>query len=230
MFMMNTEKKLIEIYDMKKKLIIVDGPNGVGKTTIIQKLTNCDKVYAPGFTQLGKVLRPLCRGTNDIKIENKKALIHLFISDRLETLHEIMTKSPEKVVVTDRWLISTIAYQAIDYDVNIHKDLLKIIMSSVNETEQKMIAKNMFYIECDHIKKVDRIESERKKNIDHGMDNFTTLYVADQYPLSDSFKLAFNYFAKKCNKNVVKLINNTEEDLNQCVSTIQNEINRILNS
>lgn len=214
---------------MKKKLIIVDGPNGVGKTTIIQQLTRCDKIYAPGFSDLGKILRPICRGTSDTKVQSKKALIHLFISDRLETLNKIMLESPEKIIITDRWLISTIAYQAIDYNVNIHKDLLKIIMKSVDETERKMISKNIFYIECDHVKKVDRIQSERQENKDHGMDNFTSTWVADQYPLSDKFKIAFEYFAKKTNKNVVKLINNTEEDFKNCVITIQNEIDRLLN-
>lgn len=212
-----------------KKLIIIDGPNGAGKTSIITQLTRCDKVFAPGYTELGAILRPLCRGTSNIKIHSRAALTHLFVSDRLETLYTIIRKSPEKVIVTDRWLISTIAYQAIlnNCDFHISQDILDIILKSVKEKESEMIHTNMFYIECDNKEKIKRITQEREKNKDHLLDNFIVSSVKEQEDLSFKFKTAFEIVSSEFSKKTIKLLNNSESDFTECVNTIQSEIDQI---
>lgn len=210
---------------MKKKLIIVDGPNGVGKTTIIRNLNGCEKIFTPGFTDLGKILRPICRGTSDISVKSKKALIHLFISDRLETLYHIIHDCSESVIVTDRWLVSCLAYQCIDNNLNIDKKLCDAVMNSMTNKEIKSLCDNVYYINCDDNIKSERILKEREENKEHQIDNFIKLDIEKQKLLSKKFDLAFSYFCKETRKKLIKLNNNDESDFVNCFNILQNEIN-----
>lgn len=92
--------------------IVVDGPNGVGKTTLIKSLE--EKGYltlsSPNGTPLAKMIRPACRGTEPWTDIDKRVQFLLFSAARLDEYIR-MVHGRDKAVVSDRWWTSTFVYQ-----------------------------------------------------------------------------------------------------------------------
>jgi dTMP kinase len=117
------------------RLIVLEGLDGVGKTTQTRLLEDYLKAQnipvhrfrEPGGTQLGEQIRPLLKTKGVIKSDMSAML--MFASLRAELMHtEVIPKLKEGgIVLLDRSLYSTIAYQGFGKDISL--ELLSFIDS-----------------------------------------------------------------------------------------------------
>jgi dTMP kinase len=100
------------------KLIVFEGPEGVGKSTQVQRLAEQFQMLGiartvlrePGGTELGEeVRRLLLDGSYDI---HPRAEALLFMAARAQIVHRVRDElALGKVVIMDRFFLSTYAYQ-----------------------------------------------------------------------------------------------------------------------
>jgi dTMP kinase len=96
--------------------VAIEGIDTAGKSTQIELLRkNFDAIFIkePGQTQVGKVIRELIFGY-DI---SKRTELFLFLADRSETIDRIVKPNKDKLIISDRSLVSGIAYGANYFDV-----------------------------------------------------------------------------------------------------------------
>lgn len=95
--------------------IAIEGVDTSGKTTQIEllKASFPEFVYTkePGGSELGKKIRELVLHTPGI---DKKARFFLFLADRSEHVQKVVRPNLSKTVVSDRSIISGIAYSSFD--------------------------------------------------------------------------------------------------------------------
>jgi dTMP kinase len=116
------------------KLIAIDGPNGVGKSTIIKAVENKLLLYGadvfvtkePTDTDLGIFLRKFAEERNGL------GLACLVAADRYEHLkNEIIPMLEQsKIVITDRYVLSSLILQGMDgvdskFIMNINNEIIK---------------------------------------------------------------------------------------------------------
>lgn len=91
--------------------LVFEGVDGVGKSTQANLLKNSYKnviiTQEPGATELGKNLREILLGKTQIC---KLAEFFLFLSDRSEHIEKIIKPNLDKLIISDRSLISGMAY------------------------------------------------------------------------------------------------------------------------
>ncbi len=136
--------------------ICIDGPNGVGKSTIINELSNLSKNLGVGvhFTKepttsnIGQFIR------NEQDNFNGVALACLIAADRYTHIEEVISPNLKnnKIVISDRYLPSSLVYQVIDgvepdFIWNLNKDIilpdLFVFISAKPETiTERLSARN----------------------------------------------------------------------------------------
>jgi len=99
--------------------IALEGIDTAGKSTQIELLKQEHKnilfIKEPGFTPLGKKIRNII--FND-EI-SKKAELFMFLADRAETVEKIIKPNLSKNIISDRSVISGIAYAMEYFDFNL---------------------------------------------------------------------------------------------------------------
>ena len=125
---------------MKGKFIVIEGIDGSGKTTQINKLSkwlngtnlipeNNQLVITrePGGTKLGKAIRSLLLDTSKEKVPDSITELLLYAADRAQHVNEIIRPSLKKGdwVISDRFTGSTLAYQGYGrkLDIKLIEDL-----------------------------------------------------------------------------------------------------------
>lgn len=102
--------------------VVIEGVDGVGKTTQISLLKSIykDAIFTqePSDTKFGQDIRKLAL---DIEVNNKTQAL-LFMADRAMHTENILLKNKNKLIISDRSLISGIAY-----GVDFHYEELKNI-------------------------------------------------------------------------------------------------------
>ena len=90
--------------------IAIEGINTAGKSTQIELLKNIYKdalfIREPGESKIGKQFRKIIFTENI----SKKTELFLFLADRSETIETIIKPNQNKMIISDRSLISGIAY------------------------------------------------------------------------------------------------------------------------
>ncbi len=116
----------------KKPLIIFEGIDGSGKTTQINNVINYlkkknkkfIKLREPGGSKNSEVLRNLILKKNN-KFDKYTDLL-LYIAARNENIKNIISKNyKKKIILIDRYIYSTIAYQC--FGMGINKNFVKLI-------------------------------------------------------------------------------------------------------
>ncbi|RXJ87074.1 dTMP kinase [Arcobacter sp. CECT 8985] len=91
--------------------IVIEGIDTAGKSTQLEILADKfkDAVFTkePGGTQIGSKLRQMVLSG---EAKSKLAEMFLFLADRAEHMQEVVIKNKNKVVISDRSMISGIAY------------------------------------------------------------------------------------------------------------------------
>lgn len=105
------------------KFIVLDGPDGSGKTTQVQlveyglkaKGHNVVTYREPGSTPLGMKIRSLLLDHGDTEPVSEAAFF-LFMAARIQGLHQLVLPALERgdIVISDRFFLSTWAYQGAD--------------------------------------------------------------------------------------------------------------------
>lgn len=98
--------------------IAIEGPDGSGKTTAINKLDNIDSPYSIYTTkEPGCQVLDACQSMREIILQSDnledKTELYLFLADRIEHYHNVIKNQLDKndFVVTDRYALSTALYQ-----------------------------------------------------------------------------------------------------------------------
>ena len=98
--------------------IAIEGIDTAGKSTQIELLkkefSNIVFIKEPGFTPLGEKIRNIIFN-DDI---SKKAELFMFLADRAETIEKIVKPNLKNNLITDRSVISGIAYAMEFFDFN----------------------------------------------------------------------------------------------------------------
>jgi len=99
--------------------IAIEGIDTTGKSTQIELLKNDFKdavfIKEPGFTKVGKKLREIIFNENI----HKKTELFLFLADRAELNEKVIKPNYNKLIISDRSVISGIAYamEFFDFDM-----------------------------------------------------------------------------------------------------------------
>ena len=111
--------------------IALEGIDTVGKSTQIELLKkefpNALFIKEPGFTKLGGKLREIIFKDQI----TKKAELFLFLADRSELIEKIIKPNFDKLIISDRSVISGIAYAMPFFDFNILVNLNNFATDSI---------------------------------------------------------------------------------------------------
>ena len=111
--------------------VALEGIDTAGKSTQIVQLKEVFKeavfTFEPGATPLGKQIREILL---NVEILNPKAEMLLFLADRAEHFTRVIAPNLKELIISDRSLISGIAY-AKDFDFEVLISLNTFIMDSV---------------------------------------------------------------------------------------------------
>lgn len=111
--------------------IAIEGIDTAGKSTQIELLKNEFKnilfIKEPGFTKFGEKIREII--FND-EI-SKKTELFLFLADRAETIEKVVKPNLNKNIISDRSVISGIAYALEFFDFNLLVNLNKFATDSI---------------------------------------------------------------------------------------------------
>lgn len=107
-------------FDYKGKFIVLDGPDGCGKSTQAEKLrgyiselgVDVVSFRDPGTTAVGEKIRDILLDTEHTQMADNVEVL-LYMAARAQLWKEMIAPALEqgKCVVMDRWLSSTCAYQ-----------------------------------------------------------------------------------------------------------------------
>ena len=121
--------------------IVFEGIDGAGKTTQIEllknKLSNAIFTKEPGGTPFGIKAREILLHQD---LKSKKAELFLFLADRAEHFKEVIEPNIDKLIISDRSLISGIAYALASnkkFDINFLIELNRFALN--NTLPQKAV-------------------------------------------------------------------------------------------
>jgi dTMP kinase len=111
--------------------IAIEGIDTAGKSTQIELLKKEFKdvlfIKEPGYTEFGKKIREIIF-KDDI---SKKTELFLFLADRSETIEKVVKPNLDKNIISDRSVISGIAYAMEYFDFDLLVNLNKFATDSI---------------------------------------------------------------------------------------------------
>jgi dTMP kinase len=121
---------------MKNKFIVIEGIDGCGKTTVVNKLKNelNDQfvfVKDPSGTALADFVSDWIHDPTNIDKAQSDIGLYLLMASRVDMINNLIKPALRdgKTVICDRFLLSTFVYQW----SNENQDLFKILDSKVND-------------------------------------------------------------------------------------------------
>lgn len=112
--------------------LTIEGIDTSGKSTQIQALNkifpNAVFTKEPGGTKLGVKLREIVLFN---KIDSSLAELFIFLADRAEHIKQIIEPNLDKLIISDRGIISGIAYARVTNDISLEK-LVELNSFAVN--------------------------------------------------------------------------------------------------
>jgi dTMP kinase len=203
---------------MKGKFITIEGPDGAGKSTQTENLSEFlrEKGYKvivtrePGGTDISEKVREILLDRNNIEMDFKTEVL-LYAASRAQLLAEKIKKYIESgyIVISDRFVDSSIAYQGygrnidLEYVKTINYNTIKDCIPDLTILLDLPVEEGLKRIKKENL--LDRLESEKidfhyrvregfLKIADLEKDRFRVINAADDY---DTIY-----------KNVIKAVNN----------------------
>lgn len=188
---------------MNGKLIVIEGINGAGKTTIINELINYYNSVGRNAImfkfpnrsgKFGSKIDKYLKG--ELKIESKYDIIDMFVKNRESELSAINDALKNNfIVICDRYLYSGIAYQIPSHVV----DVLPYIMV-LGYFDKKMPHPDMvYYIKGHHLIKRIGILPRPNKEIFHYINDNNVKNIENKliqvirYMTDDNVRIVFNH-------------------------------------
>lgn len=196
-----------------KNFIVFEGIDGAGTSTQIKKIveSNSEKFFAtaePTKGEIGKFLRKMLAGEFTV---DEKTNSYLFAADRCEHLYGkdgiIDTINSGKIVVSDRYLFSSIAYQS----VTCGTELPELLNSPFPLPEY------LFFFEINPEISLKRVDSRNEKKEIYEKIEFQKK-TADLYN-----QIVSKYEKENTGMKIIRI------DATKSIETITNEIKSILN-
>lgn len=175
--------------------VIVEGPNGSGKTSLIRKLSKngYTTLSSPNGTPLAKMLRPVCRGVDPWKDVDNHVQIMLFSAARLDEYIKLVHDNDD-LIISDRWWTSTYVYQCILQGLPV-----SLMEHTIHPSEK---IDHVVILDANNDILKNRMEKERNLNPVHGKCKWTS-------DLESMFKVAEIYRNNLPNYLISKDIKNT---------------------
>jgi len=204
---------------MKGKFIVIEGIDGCGKSTQIDKLSKwlpnsglikkgsqLIKTREPGGSLLGKKLRGLILDNNENNKPSSLAELLLYSADRAEHVSKIISPALNNNdwVISDRFSDSTLAYQG--YGRNINLEIIKNIEYIVCQGESPDLT---FLLDISPEESIFR----RKNKIPDRMESEGIRFLEK---VNEGFKL----IAKEKNWKIISASENIETISNQIKETL----------
>lgn len=147
--------------------ITFEGGEGTGKTTLIAKLNahltslghEIILTREPGGSKIAEKIRNLLLDNANTEITPHTEAL-LFAASRAQHLDEIIIPNLDKIILCDRYLDSSLAYQA--YGRDLGEDFVK----SINTYALKYMPDLTFYIDLDPEIGIGRVEKNRQDKKD----------------------------------------------------------------
>jgi len=143
--------------------VILEGVDTSGKSTQIgllkQKYADAVFTKEPGGTKLGFDIRKIILNG---EISSIQAELFMFLADRAEHYEQIVKPNKNKLIFSDRGLISGIAYAKTNYEKFSFEELIKLNMIALNEDMPNLVV--LLKIDKTHIEK--RLNAKKHDNIE----------------------------------------------------------------
>lgn len=200
--------------------INVEGIDGSGKTTLINYLKT-------EFTDMHFTKEPTDSFEFDKlkKLDNKYDSIYnffLFTYDRIKHQEEIK-KNLDKIVISDRYLISSIAYEGplIDQFFNNMDETINYIL---NASKMVILPDIIIYLDADVDISINRIINNRKSL----NKNNKILSILEEKDNLKNVKMYYNYFFDNLKKFTDKDIRIIKIDANRNINEIFNDAHKVI--
>lgn len=115
---------------MKGKFITLEGPDGSGKSTIIQLISDYMNkkgiefivTREPGGTQIGEEIRAIILDNSNVNMGAETEAL-LYAAARSQHIHEkiLPALNEGKIVFSDRFVLSSLAYQGVGRELGIER-------------------------------------------------------------------------------------------------------------
>tara|TARA_Y100000590_G_scaffold379558_1_gene447265 strand:+ start:2937 stop:3557 length:621 start_codon:yes stop_codon:yes gene_type:complete len=202
----------------KKPLVIFEGIEGSGKTTLINHISNYlkkekitfIKIREPGGNINSELIRKLI--LNNKNKFNPYTDLFLYLASRSENIEKIIKKNyNKKIILLDRFTDSTLAYQ--HYGMGLNKNLI----NNVNKILLKNIKPNLTFLNIVNMQNLsNRLKLRKNKNrYDKFKINF---YKKVQTGFLKLSKNKSNYIVIDSNKSLVE---NKKKVLNNIIKLIK---------
>ena len=147
--------------------ITFEGGEGSGKTTLIEKLkhTLLEKKYdvlttrEPGGSNVAEKIRSVLLDNKNTEITAHTEAL-LFAASRAQHLDEVIIPNLDKVILCDRYIDSSYAYQAFGRNLGME------FVQSINSYALKYLPDLTFYIDLDPKTGIDRVKKNRLHKTD----------------------------------------------------------------
>ena len=201
----------------KKPVIIFEGIEGSGKTLhsnfvskyLKSKNLSFIKIREPGGTKNSEKIRKLI--LNDRSKFNKNTDLLLYLASRSENIHLLRKYKNKKIILIDRFVDSTIAYQHYGLGVNLS------IINKINEYLLKDFKINFTFLNIVNTKNmIKRLKLRKKLN---RYDKFSTSFYKN-------VQNGFIKLAKQKKKKYLIIDSNKEIEINKKI--IIDKINRLI--
>lgn len=195
--------------------ITFEGGEGTGKTTLIAKLheyflsQNREVVVTrePGGSKIAEKIRQLLLDNQNTEITPHTEAL-LFAASRAQHLDEVIIPNLDKIILCDRYLDSSLAYQAYG------RDLGEEFVKSINTYALSYMPNLTFYIDLDPevgIGRVTKNRSEKKDRLD-----------SEKFDFHQKVRQGYLTLVCKDSNRVVKI------DGNRTIDEIYNEILEVI--